>query len=389
MSTAWPKARLSEVLARSTTSVAIVPDQGYHEITVKLWGKGVVLRGNVSGADIGGTRRFVAKAGQFILSRIDARNGAIGIVPPNLDGAVVSNDFPLFDIASTELEPAFLGWLTKTHDFVELCQRASEGTTNRVRLQEERFLALEIPLPPLAEQRRIVARIEELAAQIAEARSIRHHAAEEAEALAKAALKHLRLSDEATTVSIAGCSTMSTGTTPPSERSDYYGGALQWFTPGDLGSQMELERSTRTLSDAAVADRRARIFEPGTVLLVAIGASLGKVGLTRKKCSANQQITGIRFDDTVLPEYGYWWLKRISSDLMAAAPQATLPIINQERIGVFEIVVPPLPEQRRIVAELDALQAEVDALKRLQAETAVELNAMLPAILDRAFKGEL
>jgi type I restriction enzyme S subunit len=48
-----------------------------------------------------------------------------------------------------------------------------------------------------------------------------------------------------------------------------------------------------------------------------------------------------------------------------------------------------IAEQRRIVAELDALQAEVDALKRLQAETAAELDALLPAILDRAFKGEL
>jgi type I restriction enzyme, S subunit len=45
--------------------------------------------------------------------------------------------------------------------------------------------------------------------------------------------------------------------------------------------------------------------------------------------------------------------------------------------------------QRRIVAELDALQAEVDALKRLQVATAAELDALLPAILDRAFKGEL
>ena len=55
----------------------------------------------------------------------------------------------------------------------------------------------------------------------------------------------------------------------------------------------------------------------------------------------------------------------------------------------FVVPVPPLPEQRRIVAELDALQAQVDALKRLQAETAVELDALLPAILDRAFKGDL
>ncbi len=50
---------------------------------------------------------------------------------------------------------------------------------------------------------------------------------------------------------------------------------------------------------------------------------------------------------------------------------------------------PPLPEQRRIVAYLDVLQAKVDALRRLQADTGAELDALLPAVLDKAFKGEL
>ena len=63
--------------------------------------------------------------------------------------------------------------------------------------------------------------------------------------------------------------------------------------------------------------------------------------------------------------------------------------VSLGRLRAAEIPVPPLPEQRRIVAELDALQLQVDALKRLQAETSVELDALLPAILDRAFKGEL
>ncbi|MCB1093508.1 MAG: restriction endonuclease subunit S, partial [Verrucomicrobiae bacterium] len=63
--------------------------------------------------------------------------------------------------------------------------------------------------------------------------------------------------------------------------------------------------------------------------------------------------------------------------------------LKEDRFLALEIPLPPLPEQRRIVAELDALQAEVDALKRLQSETAAELDALLPAILDRAFKGEL
>jgi type I restriction enzyme S subunit len=63
--------------------------------------------------------------------------------------------------------------------------------------------------------------------------------------------------------------------------------------------------------------------------------------------------------------------------------------VSLGRLRAAEIPLPPLSEQYRIVAELDALQAEVDALKRLQAATAGELDALLPAILDRAFQGEL
>ncbi|MFZ3170224.1 MAG: restriction endonuclease subunit S [Candidatus Methanoperedens sp.] len=63
--------------------------------------------------------------------------------------------------------------------------------------------------------------------------------------------------------------------------------------------------------------------------------------------------------------------------------------INQTMLSHIPIPIPPLPEQLRIVAYLDELQAKVDALRRLQAETGAELDALLPAVLDRAFKGEL
>jgi len=66
-----------------------------------------------------------------------------------------------------------------------------------------------------------------------------------------------------------------------------------------------------------------------------------------------------------------------------------MPKISQSKPEALPVPIPPLPEQRRIVAELDTLQAEIEALKLLQAETAAELDALLPAVLERAFKGEL
>jgi type I restriction enzyme S subunit len=104
------------------------------------------------------------RANQLILSKIDARNGAIGLVPPELDGAIVSNDFPSFEFRDPEqCDAAFMGWLVRSAPFVELCKSASEGTTNRVRIKEDGFLDQQIALPPLADQQRIVTRLDALA----------------------------------------------------------------------------------------------------------------------------------------------------------------------------------------------------------------------------------
>jgi type I restriction enzyme, S subunit len=74
----------------------------------------------------------------------------------------------------------------------------------------------------------------------------------------------------------------------------------------------------------------------------------------------------------------------------AASKQTTnLASINQTQLKAFRVFQPPLPEQRRIVAYLDDLQEQTNTLKALQAETSTELNALMPSILDKAFRGEL
>ena len=115
MGNGWPRVRLGEVLSKNEDVVELVPDVAYREVTIRLWGNGVVLRGEVLGAEIGATRRFRVRAGQFILSRIDARNGALGIVPGPLDGAVVSNDFPSYNVVQGRLFTPFLGWMRSSN----------------------------------------------------------------------------------------------------------------------------------------------------------------------------------------------------------------------------------------------------------------------------------
>ena len=127
-----------------------------------------------------------------------------------------------------------------------------------------------------------------------------------------------------------------------------------------------------------------------------VGAGIGEAAVVDQdiEFAIYVSLALIRTDDTRLrPEFLVHWLN--SSAGRASSRRETLGRghsqgnLNLKLLRGVMLPLPQLPEQRRIVSELDALQAEVDALKRLQAETAVELDALLPSILDKAFKGEL
>jgi type I restriction enzyme S subunit len=101
----------------------------------------------------------------------------------------------------------------------------------------------------------------------------------------------------------------------------------------------------------------------------------------------------VRFDQSRCdPHFAFAALRgarSIRSQVFDQVRGATRPGFNTTLLSNVKLPVPPLPEQRRIVAYLDDLQAKVDQLKTLQAQTAAELDALLPSILDRAFRGEL
>ncbi len=389
MISTWPVAKLGEVLRKSEEWISTDPSQDYKEITVRLWGKGVVLRRVAKGSEIGASRRVRARAGQFILSRIDARNGAIGVVPPELDGAVVSNDFPTFDLSTQHLVPAFLGWMSKTAAFVDRCRAASEGTTNRVRLQEERFLVQEIPLPPLEEQRRIVARLDVFCAKITEAHSLSRQALDEAEAVfeeARATLFQGALRQSA--VSLQDLAKLERGKFSHRPRNDqrFFGGSHPWIQIAEIERSGKFIREwCTTLNDEGLGISKK--FPQGTVL-VSIAATIGAVGILDFDCCVPDSVVGVTSRGGMDGEFLYHFLGFVRSHLESVAPQSAQKNINLKILSRLRTPRLPLSEQRRIVVYLDGLQAMIDALKRLQAEASAELDALMPAILDGAFRGK-
>ena len=106
-SKAYPMMRIGEFLKRNKTAVTVQDGVKYKRVTIKVRNGGVVLRDEAMGENIGTKKQFLVSKGQFILSKIDARNGAMGIIPAELDGAIVTQDFLPYDIDTTQVNPQY------------------------------------------------------------------------------------------------------------------------------------------------------------------------------------------------------------------------------------------------------------------------------------------
>lgn len=153
------KVRIGDLIHRHKELIKVEDDVTYKQVTIRVRHKGVVLRGTQQGSSIGTKNQYVARQGQFILSRIDARQGAFGVVPPELEGAIITNDFWCFDINEQLVLRDFFYTLIQAPDFDEACKKASIGTTNRQRINEDFFLNYELDIPPLANQQAAVRQI--------------------------------------------------------------------------------------------------------------------------------------------------------------------------------------------------------------------------------------
>ncbi len=166
----WKKVKLGEVLYRRRETLQLEPDTEYKLITIKLYHKGVTLRNSVKGSDMKSPMSAV-RAGDFVLSGIDARNGAFGIVPPELDGAIITNDFWCLEVDDQIMSKEFFLFLTSTPFFDRICKQSSDGTTQRIRLQKNKFFNYRISLPAVEEQREIHARLQDFKSNYEEIRT--------------------------------------------------------------------------------------------------------------------------------------------------------------------------------------------------------------------------
>lgn len=154
-----------------------------------------------------------------------------------------------------------------------------------------------------------------------------------------------------------------TGTTPPTNEQKYYESEdINWYSPGDIVSDsISLKDSNKKISRLYFQEKNSWPFPQGAVLMVGIGATVGKVAYSDSVCWSNQQINVIVFDKKkILPKFGAYQLLNKSKEINKKTPVVTLQIFNQSKVRQIELWLPSLETQHRIVTYLDTKLSEID-----------------------------
>lgn len=380
MNRQWGKVPLGEVLQHRKGFITIDDLQTYRRPKVQLHARGIVLRDEVTGAQIKTKSQQVCRAGEFLVAEIDAKVGGFGIVPEALDGSIVSSHYFLFVIDKSKLDRRFLDYFIRTPAFRE--QVEAQGSTNYAAIRPADVLGYEMPLPPLDQQRRIVGWIEELAANIEEIRRLRSKAAEDAEALCRSILTHDNQAKPTPLHELVRLRSPDVSVRPDQ---DYQFAGVYCFGRGVFRGQVK-----RGITFAYTRLTRLRT---GDFVYPKLMAWEGAFGVVPPECDGSVVSTEFPvfeiIQDKVFPEVldTHFGNPAVWPDISGASTGTN---VRRRRLNPQDFLSYKLPlPSRQVQEQLRHVKAEVETIKRLQAQTTAEIDALLPVILDRAFKGEL
>jgi type I restriction enzyme S subunit len=372
--------------------VEVIADQQYQEIGIYCFGRGVFHKMPRSGLEVGDKNLYELHAGDLILQVTFAWEGAIALCSIKENGLYGSTRYPTFRIDEERCFPPFLLRYLCTRDGLEQINKICPGSAGRNRvLSIKRIPGVTVPLPSLEEQRRIMARVESLAAKIGEARGLRQQAVQDEERLLVCMAHREDLSTneklrsgwfETTVGSICRFT----------DESESVDGSRSYPNLGifSYGRGVFPKPSIEGVATSAKTLRRVRA---GQFIYSRLFAFEGAYAMVPPELDGHY-VSGEYPTFTCDPKKAcaeFLWAHFRSPSVWQTVAAGSKGLGNRRqrvqpgRILEYRLWVPPMEWQSKI----QSVQAKVDALKKLQAETAAELAALLPSILDKAFKGEL
>lgn len=374
--------RLGDIIIPNQQQVSINPFDEYKQIKLRLYQNGVELRETKKGSEFG-SKQYNARKGQFIISKIDARNGAMGIVPENLNNAVVTGDFLLFDFNEKIIDGKYFDFYTRLNSFDRECKFCSEGSTNRVRLKVNKFLNISILVPTLPEQQRIVSKIESVKQRIEEIKRLRVGQTKDINNLLF--IKYTDLIKNAKWLPMKVVAPIVRREVKLSDEELYPELGIRCFGKGTFHKP--------AITGLEVATKKIFQIKKGDLVFSNVFAWEGGIAVAKEedndRYGSHRFISCVADKEKALEEFlcFHFLSPKGLEDINACSPGGAgrNKTLGLDKLMKIKIPVPDITLQEEFV---DLLH-KINTIKEQHNETEKELTELMPALLDKAFKGEL
>ena len=343
---------LGDIMSLDIERVAVDPLQSYSLAGVYSFGRGLFARDRLLGSKTSYKYFHLLRPGRFVMSKLKAWEGAVGVVSSDFDGFVLSPEFPTYRLNPALVIPAFLAMVTTWSAFWELLALESRGIGGRrERVHQDRLLDITIGLPTLDDQRRMV----NLVASVNSAGHAARVLAANCEGAYRAKLDDLEAAVELRMSLASAVVAARAGGTPSRKVPTHFGGGIPWLKSGEVTNDRILS-TEETISETGLSESSAWVVPAESIVVAMYGATAGAVGYLGAPMATNQAVLAIGVDPTRFSQrFMFHWLRGRSEAMKARATGAAQPNLSKERVLEEKVPVLALEKQQEAAALLDAM----------------------------------
>ncbi len=387
----WKEVSLDEVILEKKRPINLRDHQRYELITIKRRNEGIVSRGHLFGRQILVKNYAELETGDFVISKRQVVHGATGIIPPKLNGAIVSNEY-LVAVESSSILTVFLTILASLPDMRQKFFLSSYGVDiEKLFFDVKDWKKRQVTIPSLTEQTQIGAYFRELDNLI----GLHQRKHDKLVTLKKAMLQKMFPQAGAAIPEIRFkgflgdwmakklgeiCEIVGGGTPSTSIR-DYWSGDIDWYSPTEIGDEIYANGSIKKITQLGFSKCSAKMLPPRKTVLFTSRAGIGDMAILSREGCTNQGFQSMVLHDGVDPYFIFSMGNLIKVYALKHASGSTFLEISSKHLKGMKILLPTEKEQQKIGTYFRTLD-ELIAQHAIQLQ---KLKQLKSACLEKMF----
>lgn len=350
----WASKKIGQWLKLAERSIVLQDEEEYQLVTIRRGFGGVDSRGSFLGKNVLVKNYFIVKTGDFIISKRQIAHGACGIVPPDLDGAVVSNEYNVF-LPQDGTNIQMFNLMMQLPHYKRLFYLMSDGVhIEKLLFKTQDWMKRTLAMPLLKEQKKIA----EILSTQDKAIELQERKIEELKRFKKGCLERMfprkgqkvpekrfpGFTDDWEQRKVGEVSESYSGGTPSVGVKEYYGGQIPFIRSAEINSEI----TELFLTEEGLKNSSARLVAVGDILYALYGATSGEVGRARLKGAINQAILAIKPHTDYDSEYLAQWLRKSKHSIIETYLQGGQGNLSGTIVKELSVDFPSLKEQKAI-----------------------------------------